>query len=284
MREREFRAIAMSVFASGAIPAAEAIEWVCAQPNLESIVFGASSARNIRRHATWWLVDSVLETCVTHAARRLDRWSPQAAPPPAPPARGRLRAVSAGSLSTPPQSRSLLAGEERRLRPLHRRPRPAQRRPQPPARAPDPATRRTSARSSAPARRSHCRSSPSARARGLPCHYIESAARMRGSVDDRELVSRIPGVNLYTQYPSWAGGRWHLPRRRLRLLRPSADEAGSEAAAAQGRGHARHLQGTPLRAHRPPPARDPAARGRGALADRCHRRQRSRHRGPPHSS
>ena len=45
----------MSVFASGAIPPAEAIEWVCAQPNIESIVFGASSARNIR--ATRELVD-----------------------------------------------------------------------------------------------------------------------------------------------------------------------------------------------------------------------------------
>ena len=38
----------MSVFASGAIPAQEAIEWVCEQPNIESIVFGASSAGNIR--------------------------------------------------------------------------------------------------------------------------------------------------------------------------------------------------------------------------------------------
>jgi hypothetical protein len=55
LRERRFRAIAMSVFASGAIPPAEAIEWICAQPNLEAIVFGASSARNIR--ATRELVD-----------------------------------------------------------------------------------------------------------------------------------------------------------------------------------------------------------------------------------
>jgi hypothetical protein len=47
LRERRFRAIAMSVFASGAIPADEAIEWICAQPNVESIVFGASSERNI---------------------------------------------------------------------------------------------------------------------------------------------------------------------------------------------------------------------------------------------
>lgn len=48
LREREFRAIAMSVYASGAIPAREAIEWVCAQPNIRSIVFGASSGVNIR--------------------------------------------------------------------------------------------------------------------------------------------------------------------------------------------------------------------------------------------
>jgi hypothetical protein len=47
LRERQFRAIAMSVLASGALPAAEAIEWVCTQPNIESIVFGASSRANI---------------------------------------------------------------------------------------------------------------------------------------------------------------------------------------------------------------------------------------------
>jgi len=47
LRERRFRAIAMSVFASGALSPEEAIEWVCAQPNIESIVFGASSRRNI---------------------------------------------------------------------------------------------------------------------------------------------------------------------------------------------------------------------------------------------
>jgi hypothetical protein len=48
LREREFQAIAMSVFASGAIPPKEALEWVCAQPNVRSIVFGASSRGNIR--------------------------------------------------------------------------------------------------------------------------------------------------------------------------------------------------------------------------------------------
>jgi hypothetical protein len=46
--EKKFRAIAMSVFASGAIPAREAIEWVCKQPNIQAIVFGASSKTNIQ--------------------------------------------------------------------------------------------------------------------------------------------------------------------------------------------------------------------------------------------
>jgi hypothetical protein len=56
LRDREFRAIAMSVFASGAIPPEEAIKWVCERPNLEAIVFGASSRRNIRH--TRELVDT----------------------------------------------------------------------------------------------------------------------------------------------------------------------------------------------------------------------------------
>lgn len=46
---RRFRPIAMSVFASGAIPAEEAIEYVCGIPQIESIVFGASSGSNIRQ-------------------------------------------------------------------------------------------------------------------------------------------------------------------------------------------------------------------------------------------
>ncbi len=54
LRERRFRAVAMSVYASGSIPAREAIEWVCAQPNIASIVFGASSRANI--HSTCELV------------------------------------------------------------------------------------------------------------------------------------------------------------------------------------------------------------------------------------
>jgi len=47
LRTGKLRAIAMSIFASGAIPPREAIEWLSKLPNLEAIVFGASSRRNI---------------------------------------------------------------------------------------------------------------------------------------------------------------------------------------------------------------------------------------------
>jgi hypothetical protein len=63
------RVIAMSVLASGAIPAAEAIEWVVGEPYVASILFGASSAANIR---------STVELI-----HRFDR-ARNAAPPPRP--------------------------------------------------------------------------------------------------------------------------------------------------------------------------------------------------------
>lgn len=56
LESNDFRAVAMSVYASGAIPADEAIAWVCEQPNLEAIVFGASTRANIRN--TRELVDA----------------------------------------------------------------------------------------------------------------------------------------------------------------------------------------------------------------------------------
>jgi hypothetical protein len=49
LRSGRCRAIAMSIFASGAIPPREAIEWVCGLEGLQSVVFGASSAANIRQ-------------------------------------------------------------------------------------------------------------------------------------------------------------------------------------------------------------------------------------------
>jgi hypothetical protein len=47
LREKQVRAIAMQVLGGGAIPAREAIEYVCELPKVESILFGASSKQNI---------------------------------------------------------------------------------------------------------------------------------------------------------------------------------------------------------------------------------------------
>jgi hypothetical protein len=48
---RRFRPIAMSVFASGALSPRDAVAYVCNQENVESLLFGASSAGNIRQSA-----------------------------------------------------------------------------------------------------------------------------------------------------------------------------------------------------------------------------------------
>jgi UDP-N-acetylglucosamine--N-acetylmuramyl-(pentapeptide) pyrophosphoryl-undecaprenol N-acetylglucosamine transferase len=47
------------------------------------------------------------------------------------------------------------------------------------------------------------------RTRGLDLHYIESAARSDGPSKTASMIARIPGVNLYAQYPAWAAGKWH---------------------------------------------------------------------------
>lgn len=57
LRNGGFDAIAMSVFASGAIPPREALEWVREQPGVGSVVFGASSLPNIQ--STRRLVDEL---------------------------------------------------------------------------------------------------------------------------------------------------------------------------------------------------------------------------------
>jgi UDP-N-acetylglucosamine transferase subunit ALG13 len=43
---------------------------------------------------------------------------------------------------------------------------------------------------------------------GIPAHYIESAARTRQVSLTGRLLSAVPGVQLYRQYPHVAGGRW----------------------------------------------------------------------------
>ena len=58
LKSGRVRAVAMSVYASGAIPPDEAIHWISELPGVESIVFGASSAANIR--GTKALVDKYM--------------------------------------------------------------------------------------------------------------------------------------------------------------------------------------------------------------------------------
>jgi hypothetical protein len=67
--ERRCRLIAMSVFASGAIPPKEALEYVCAYPQIEAIVFGASSRRNIAQ--TKQLIDRLTLSTVQSALQPL---------------------------------------------------------------------------------------------------------------------------------------------------------------------------------------------------------------------
>ena len=47
LRTKRVRAIAMQVLGGGAIPPKEALEYACGLPNVKSILFGASSKRNI---------------------------------------------------------------------------------------------------------------------------------------------------------------------------------------------------------------------------------------------
>lgn len=49
IREKKFRLIAMQVLAAGAIPPAEALEYVCKQEGIEAILFGASTKVHIRQ-------------------------------------------------------------------------------------------------------------------------------------------------------------------------------------------------------------------------------------------
>lgn len=69
-----------------------------------------------------------------------------------------------------------------------------------------------------------------ARVKGIEAHYIESAARSEGPSMSGRLVSAIPGVRLYSQYPVWAAGRWEYrgsvfdgfeagPSRKVREIR-----------------------------------------------------------------
>lgn len=52
LRTKKLRVIAMQVLGGGAIPPKEALEYVCGLPNIQSILFGASSKANIENTVT----------------------------------------------------------------------------------------------------------------------------------------------------------------------------------------------------------------------------------------
>jgi UDP-N-acetylglucosamine--N-acetylmuramyl-(pentapeptide) pyrophosphoryl-undecaprenol N-acetylglucosamine transferase len=47
-----------------------------------------------------------------------------------------------------------------------------------------------------------------ARARGIPAHYIETAARVQGPSLSARLLDRVPGVHRYHQSPAWERDGW----------------------------------------------------------------------------
>lgn len=49
---------------------------------------------------------------------------------------------------------------------------------------------------------------PAARARGIECHFIESAARGLGPSFTGRVLARVPSVRTYTQHRAWEGRKW----------------------------------------------------------------------------
>jgi len=47
-----------------------------------------------------------------------------------------------------------------------------------------------------------------ARARGIPCHFIESATRVDGPSVSARLLEKLPGVRFYSQYEGWHRTGW----------------------------------------------------------------------------
>ena len=212
----QFRAIAMSVFASGRDPAArgDRVGLRSAEPavdRLRRLEPRATSA------ATRELVDRALAAC-DHPPRRLDRWPPEAASP-AVPAPGRRRRPLRWATFDTPQSRSLLEGEDvefvpfvggrdlvnvarnlphaRRILTQHRRRHDGQHR--------------------LGGGAAVLRARPRARGCAATTSRAPPAARGRRltGAADRPDPRRPP---LLRSTPAWAGGALALPRLGLRLL------------------------------------------------------------------
>lgn len=57
-------------------------------------------------------------------------------------------------------------------------------------------------------------------ARGVECHYIESAARVTGASSTGKLLRKVPGVHTHTQYPHWEDPGWHYGGSSFDVYRP----------------------------------------------------------------
>lgn len=67
-----------------------------------------------------------------------------------------------------------------------------------------------------------------ARARGLPCHYIESAARVTGPSLSARLLEWVPGVHRYSQHKGWSDRRtWSYGGSVFDAYGPAMREAGT---------------------------------------------------------
>jgi UDP-N-acetylglucosamine transferase subunit ALG13 len=60
-------------------------------------------------------------------------------------------------------------------------------------------------------------------ARGVECHYIESAARVTGASSTGRLLRRVPGVHTHTQYPHWTDPGWHYGGSSFDVYQPRQD-------------------------------------------------------------
>jgi UDP-N-acetylglucosamine transferase subunit ALG13 len=60
-------------------------------------------------------------------------------------------------------------------------------------------------------------------ARGVSCHYVESATRVNGPSLTGRLLRWVPGVRTYTQHPSWADRRWYYGGSDFDRYQPVAE-------------------------------------------------------------
>jgi UDP-N-acetylglucosamine transferase subunit ALG13 len=67
---------------------------------------------------------------------------------------------------------------------------------------------------------------PLGRARGANCHYIESFTRSTGPSLTGRLISHVPGIAVYTQYPGWARPPWRYAGSVFDVFTPGATQAG----------------------------------------------------------